>query len=724
MPENVLLYKGDKDKSVFLPVVILLFFAILAYWQVFFLVNSLQWDQIDCYLPWRYFTSESIRNHVFPFWNPYQDLGYPIHADLRSIWSPEVWIVSLFGGYTNYTLHFIFIFYIFLAGYGMYRLALNLGIKPLFSLIAGISYMLSGYFTGHAQEMFSIAGGSLLPFVLLHYLKLLEYSRIKDVIAFTVFMFLMITCGYQALVIILFYLILLFFIVKSTGLLWEKNFRQFARLCLLNILAVVFILAACTGLIISAYQALPYLSRLEGLELHSAQFGAFTPQCMISYLLPFAVVKDIAFFDTDLSMTNSYAGFFIFIFFIFSLFRKKSVTEIVLLGFGFFALLASFGSYLPVREWLYRFVPGMNLFRFPSFFSLFMLVAIILTGTRRLEDFIKDPLKNNKILFFIIIVIISIAGGFLNFALKNADFSHPGILSSDPLKNSTFTEHILINVLIIVILFIVFVILFKRKKLRNSTIFLLVSIDMVIAVQLNSYYTVCSPDTKPSQMHKILKEQPRGFPVPALIAVAENHDGGTLPLPFWRNTNIFRKQISADGFNSFQLRNFQEFNEKHALLRDSVLKNPFIYFSDRISSVNSADSPAVKTQLCMENRDIKILKHIQLKHDSADRFTFISFSPVKTELRTQTLHAQIITCLQNNYPGWEVRIDGRLARHFTSNFMFISVLLPAGEHQVTFSYDNPLFYYGYIVSYAVFLILLILLLGSEFWCYRKRAMTG
>ena len=62
--------------------------SIAAYWQIAFLQYSVQWDMLDCFLPWRYFVGESLQNGNLPFWNPYQHLGYPIHADLRSVWYP------------------------------------------------------------------------------------------------------------------------------------------------------------------------------------------------------------------------------------------------------------------------------------------------------------------------------------------------------------------------------------------------------------------------------------------------------------------------------------------------------------------------------------------------------------------------------------------------------------------------------------------------------------
>jgi uncharacterized membrane protein YfhO len=38
------------------------------------------------------------------------------------------------------------------------------------------------------------------------------------------------------------------------------------------------------------------------------------------------------------------------------------------------------------------------------------------------------------------------------------------------------------------------------------------------------------------------------------------------------------------------------------------------------------------------------------------------------------------------FPGWMARVDGAPAEIFRADYLFRGVLLPAGEHMVTFSY--------------------------------------
>ena len=90
-----------------------------------FLKYSVTHDMINCWIPWRHYISESLQNGLFPFWDPYQQLGYPIHADLQGpTWYLESLILGSTIGQSNYVVQLLFVFYAFMAGMGMYFLSL------------------------------------------------------------------------------------------------------------------------------------------------------------------------------------------------------------------------------------------------------------------------------------------------------------------------------------------------------------------------------------------------------------------------------------------------------------------------------------------------------------------------------------------------------------------------------------------------------------------------
>ena len=106
--------KKVKDTH-FIYVTLLLIVAILAYWQISSLKYLVTHDMINCWIPWRYYISNCIQNHTFPFWNPYQQLGYPIHADLQGpAWYIESLLLSMTVGagqlYRSASFYFLCIY--------------------------------------------------------------------------------------------------------------------------------------------------------------------------------------------------------------------------------------------------------------------------------------------------------------------------------------------------------------------------------------------------------------------------------------------------------------------------------------------------------------------------------------------------------------------------------------------------------------------------------------
>ena len=136
---------------------LLLLISILAYWEISLLQFSVKWDMLDVILPWRFHVGECLRHYCFPFWNPYQSAGYPIHADLQCpTWYPETILIGSIIGYSNITLHILFTLYIFIAGLGIFKLTKHFGTDNLPAFISGFAFILTGIFVSHAQHLFII----------------------------------------------------------------------------------------------------------------------------------------------------------------------------------------------------------------------------------------------------------------------------------------------------------------------------------------------------------------------------------------------------------------------------------------------------------------------------------------------------------------------------------------------------------------------------------------
>ncbi len=697
--------------------------AMIAYWQVAFLQNSLKWDLIDCYLPWRFHVGECLQNGVFPFWNPYAHGGYPIHADLRSVWYPETFIVGLTTGYSNLSLHLLFIVHLSLAGLGMYLLSSHFTKDWRASFIAGIAYLLSGFFTGHGQEMFGIIAATWIPFVLYYYIRLLLQRQIADVLRTALFAFLLITGGYQALWAIMLYLMLTLFIVY-----FIRDFRKGEKKEAWNLVKLNGLLALLTGLSLAViavtyFQVSPHLGRLSGVSLADAWFMPFSPRSALSFLIPFATVKDAAWYDTDISMNNAYAGLIVLIFFVLSLFSKRSLLLNVFLAFGLVALLASFGEYTPVRAALYYIFPLLNLFRHSSFFSYFALIAIILAASTGFGNYLASPgFFRQKLLWIAfatgLVLLGLLVGAIIQIDPGSVSFNKPVVDFSAWLREPSRMEHIIIHSLLQIIFLTVFILIIKLKTSRKFiALTILVVIEMLLAVQLNTYYTVVSPGIDPVELSKNLQQRAPGFPLPQPgMPVAANTELNSTYSVLWRNTNIFNKTVSFEGFNSFRLKGCVALADSFPDIAEKVLQNQVIYLSDTILAFDDRDADRAnrnKTVLYVNRPDLPPGASY-LKRSPGDSVRITEFYPGKVVAKVNSENPVAVTLLQGWYPRWKVTIDENESPVFVSNKMFISTLCPAGSHVVSFTYTNRPALIGFAVSWLVVLIMLSWLIFISF----------
>ena len=71
------------------------------------------------------------------------------------------------------------------------------------------------------------------------------------------------------------------------------------------------------------------------------------------------------------------------------------------------------------------------------------------------------------------------------------------------------------------------------------------------------------------------------------------------------------------------------------------------------------------------------------------------------------------------YPGWQSSVDGKQETLMHANYLFRSIQIPAGEHEVKISYRPKWLYFGAVINGAS----VILLVGlGIFWFAKKRSL--
>ncbi|NOX47216.1 MAG: YfhO family protein, partial [Chlorobi bacterium] len=645
-----------------LPFLVLLILAILGYWQIAMFRHPLKWDIIDQAFPWKYFIGESLQHHILPLWNPYQHCGYPIHADPQSsVWYPITWFFGYVFGYSIYVLSIDFTLHIFLAGSGMFLLGKKMGFQEKVALIMGVAYMFSGFLVGNAQHFMWIISATWIPFILYAYIDLYQEQKLRQAAVFGLFMFMMVTGGYPAFTMILLYLLILLFVQLSFSIYRNEGRLPLYRFFRVNAYALVFSVTNSMVMLISVWKLMPELTRTGGIPLRDALEGPLSPQSLISFFLPFGVVNhDMSFFGTDLSMSNVYFGLFMFIFFVASLLMKKPPFFKLFLFWGLFILSAAVGSALPVREFLYYYVPFFDIFRFPALLRIFVIISFVVLAGFAINEFLSDREKHLKKLkiatlitgfSLLMIIVVFSFGQYINLGEYLAD----GNLFSFSKKSSIAQQIFFQGIVQLVLLVLFFILVSKTKGTKRILSFLIVLVvaDLIFAAQLNAPFTVYEKKFSQKAIYEARQKQPLGFPLPAMHPVADNNDR-TSPhfVSSWRNLNIFHKQIAWDGYNPAQLRNFVFLEDSLKPLFKATIQNPPIYlgsgfYSNELlkdkSILNNVDSSMV----FLSNEDLSKI-NVEAPR-SGDNVRFTSFSPNRVQIRTQTSHQSFLVFLQSKY---------------------------------------------------------------------------
>ncbi|MBP6472474.1 MAG: hypothetical protein KBE23_12920 [Chloroflexi bacterium] len=85
----------------------------------------------------------------------------------------------------------------------------------------------------------------------------------------------------------------------------------------------------------------------------------------------------------------------------------------------------------------------------------------------------------------------------------------------------------------------------------------------------------------------------------------------------------------------------------------------------------------------------------------------ISYAPEKVVVQTNAPQASLLLFTDADYPGWQATLDGRAAAIIPADGLFRGVLVPAGEHEVVFTFRSQSLANGRVLSLAGWGLLLL-----------------
>lgn len=704
----------------------LLLIAALAYWPLTFHVLSLKNDALNYFLPVRRLVSESYHQGQLPLWTPYLNLGYPLHGDMQSgVWNPFVQLFSLFGPYTLYMLQLETLLYIWLGGTGMFFLLKQLGVHPFANLLGAVAFMLCGFNSDSCQFLNWIAGTALLPFVFLFYYRCLTESSIRFGLYTGAALFFLFTCAYPADFILTVYLLAALLIVTLVNRYRQKTALFPKGLIMAHVLLVAVFLVLSAPAILSFLESLPLQERGKGASYEEVMSNPLHPAYLSSFTTPLSVWKMPGLEPiTDPLERNSYIGIGAFVFALAAFFTQsgKTITRFSKWAALLF-LIFSLGEMGGLRIFSYHVLPLMKTFRHPANAKMFTLFFLCILAALQFDQLVKNQINNKAIrrafmAAALLMAVFFIYACFYPFGLFTGKvFSalfHPAPGESwlthlkAQLSQITFADIVLLNTVIqaffITALYYCWV---KKNKVKAGLVVAIV--NSFVFTLLFLPFTVVKAKSAASTQALINSVTAKGYPVPDLKkTLAENSRDNEIYMAELGCQNLYNKKTGRSDYritpSNLLVQN--EFWQSDTAFREKMMQYPLLYRSEALYDWKNWGNAAADTLTMWAFQHP--LKHVhEFGENNNTEISISHFSPghIKGTIRNPAY--SVFVFMQNYYPRWQLRLNGKPAPITLTNKAFMGFDLAQGQHSFEFVYSSRGIKPAFIISSISLLLLLV-----------------
>lgn len=682
-------------------------------------------DIYDAYFYWKSYLSESFRNGVVPFWNPYNFSGTPFlaHPDINIFYPPN-WLFIILP--LQYSFSWYFFIHFIWAGCTMYWLARQYTGR-LGALSSAVVFSLGGYFatrvySGHLEY---VDAASWVPLVFGLVRQALIYNSKKNIILSSIVMALLIICGNELFLLFIGEILLIYIIFfaakqKKLSSVFLGSIRGIKVLLLILLLALGF----------SAFQFLPryeFISqslRSQGLPYNVARSGSLPFEGLRLFLQPeywgLPFVENYSYRGPwpDLTVYTHYVGIMPIILILGYIFYRLCSTGVkripvfkVNQDFWFLILmvipifiLISFGMYMQpnFHELLWKFSPLYKGLRLPArhlfvvFFSLSIATGMVVGMLR------------SKALQITLILLMSI--DLLLFDKQFFRLSNTPTVSFDQKLISALTSDAGIHR----VLPDYSVVSYVRKSLDfgAAAFYNIQSTSDYNSMILNRYYQFIDLLNKSSisSIASYNVEIPPSNPYSPwidflnvkYILVDKQYDaiGGYI-------NNKFEEVLEG--------KTYKLYKNLTVLPRFFFTYNTEIYNSDKeLEKKITAENPDVRHTVLFAKKDIYGLPIVQAcKNASGWEAEILTYTSNTIVLRVNTPCDGYLSSSEVYYPGWKASVDTMSTKIYRSNWAFRTIYVPKGEHTVVYYYQPTIYLYGILITTGTVFLVLMLYFRSQ-----------
>ncbi len=345
--------------------------------------------------PVRVFAATSMAMGEIPLWNPYTFGGMPFMADIINsvFYLPCIALVAFVknGMLNYYPLQLMVLLHFPLAGVSMFFLARSFSLKPVPSLFAGVSYMLTGFMVLHAIHQPVVTLAAWIPLIVLSFRRALGDTGWTWVFIAALVLGHSTLCGFPQLSLYIYFFLFAYWLFEIFGQRGadERLITRVVRLA--PRAAVVVGLSLGIALIqLAPTNELAGLSQRSEITYKFATEGSVTWIQLLTLLFPKILgssnVDAYRYFGEggywNYWETGVYVGLLPLFLGIIALLRWKERRHLMFFAaFGFFALLFAMGNHFILHRFFFEFIPGFSRFKTPARIGiLFAFCATLLSG--------------------------------------------------------------------------------------------------------------------------------------------------------------------------------------------------------------------------------------------------------------------------------------------------------------------------------------------------------
>jgi len=460
----------------------------------------------------------------------------------------------------------------------------------------------------------------------------------------------------------------------------------------------------------------------------------------------------------------AYIGASVIFLFVLAIFLTKRKTKWWLIFGSILALLLSWGDNLSwLTKFFVDFIPFYDKFRAVSSIQVLIEFCLPVLGILGLSKLISNTISNQDkwdalkkttlILGGLSVFFLLFKSVFFDFSaandavfLKNYGAKFVRALKED--RKSMFTSDT-IRSLVFILLLAGAVYLYLKNKIKKLAFIGLVGMFIVVdLIGVNTRYVNEDDFVAASVMENPFEATSADLEIQKDTSHFRVYDLTSNPLNSAR-ASYFHNSIG--GYHAAKPGRIQELfdfyiyegkqsilnmlNVKYFIFDDEgepeAQENPNhlgnAWFANKLVSVDNANQAILaldtinpKTTAVVEKNQFDY-KDKSYNLDFSDQIQLISYKENELVYTYQAESDNLVLFSELYYPeGWEVRIDGEEVNHFRANYVLRALEVPAGQHQISFSFEPELIKFGGRLSMAGFILLSLIILGGLGYSLKRK----